>query len=298
MDSRYISMIRASVCIALVVLLLSCCQREISGSYIGKDPNDVYNLQLVKTPDGHLMGQLEGAQLKPDGNLEHVSIGLSGAADGDSIVLSATALGFQVLTLSGNFHGSRLTLTGAQPDPIVLTRSDLNEYNLNLKALAARSQGILAQRKAAAEHQAAAIAAAAERQKIASAHQQFLAQIDGLIQQMESFNTQADVHLSRFPGADGRLRAITEKIEKYVNRERQLAGNPNAGVARAQLAVAANQASMATGQLHNSLESLRSSFQNDAQPFEVKIANLVQGCRAPNFSSELTPGQVAESKAA
>lgn len=95
---------------------------------------------------------------------------------------------------------------------------------------------------------------------------------------MQEFESEADVHLARFPAAEERYRAITTRISEGVDQERQLAGNPRAAVARSQFVVAVSQASIETDQLHNSVESLRSSLQINVQPITKQAGDLEQGC--------------------
>ena len=79
----------------------------------------------------------------------------------------------------------------------------------------------------------------------------FVSQIDQLMRRMAQFDAEADIHFGRFPGAEKGYEGITARVGAYVARERQLAGNTNAAVARGQLSVAANQASIQTEQMHN-----------------------------------------------
>ena len=60
---------RTICCLGLLtvgLLAASGCRREISGTYLATDPNGAVWLQLVRTPDNHLTGQLAISTLKPD----------------------------------------------------------------------------------------------------------------------------------------------------------------------------------------------------------------------------------------
>jgi hypothetical protein len=118
-----------------------------------------------------------------------------------------------------------------------------------------------------------------EAARLNQARANFLAQIDQIITNMGRFNSEADVHLARFPGAEQRDQAITARIADYVSRERALAGNPNTSVARGQLSVAATQASIATDQMHYQTQSMESSLQMNIKPIADKVATLEEGCR-------------------
>src|SRR6185437_10324114 len=153
-----------SVC-GLVALSLVCgCRHDISGSYIASDPGVVVWLQLVRTPDNHLTGQLASATLKPDGTIDRRSVSVAGAVDGEDVTLTGSGLfGLQTGTLSGTINGDTLTLTGAQAQPFVLNRSTLDSYQAQLGDLDKRAQAILAQS-----------AAATARQNVERGHREFL----------------------------------------------------------------------------------------------------------------------------
>ena len=280
-----------TLCITVVALaILSSCQREISGKYLAKFSNGVYWLQLVRTPDNHLSGQLETSILAKDGIISRNAVSITGAVNAGNVTISASLFGLPMVTLSGTFEGNKLTLTGAEPSPVVLTRSDLKEYQQQIDSLNAQSQRILAaERTAAAANQAVAAAAArasgeaaqaaAALQQTADAVQNFISRIQGAVKRMQELNAEADVHLGRFPGAEDRYRAITAKMTEYLNQERRLAGDPNTGVARSQLVVTMTQGSIAMDQLHNAADSLKTSLQMTVQPVAEGAADLAQRCR-------------------
>jgi hypothetical protein len=244
---------RLSLSVIAVLVLLTGCKRDISGTYLVSDNYTVVSLQLVRTPDNHLTGQLAASVMKPDGSIDRKSAPITGAVDGENVTLSGSRLfGLETLTLSGTLEGDKLTLTGAQPTPMILTRSSLTQYQSQMAALDAKSQNILA-----------AKAAAQSRQRTEDAQQNFVSQIDMLIGNMQRFDSEADVHLNRFPNVEKGYQAITAKMNGYVERERQLAGNPNASNTRYQLSNAATQASFVTNQVPYQGESLQSTFDNN-----------------------------------
>lgn len=65
------------------VVLLTGCQRSISGTYLVSDNGSVVWLELVRTPDNHLTGQLSLTTLKPDGTIDRNSVSVAGAIDGE-----------------------------------------------------------------------------------------------------------------------------------------------------------------------------------------------------------------------
>jgi len=277
---------RLSLCIIVAVVILSGCQRDISGTYLASDKASVAWLQLVRTPDNHLTGQLALSSLKSDGTIDRRSTSLNGAVDGENVTLSGSKfLGFDTFTLSGVLRGGTLTLSGGdEPTPIIFKRATLSDYQAQASELNASSQGILN-----------AKAAIRAKQRIAVAETNFVSEIDRLIGNMQRFDSAADVHLGRFPGAEKDYQAITAKVASYVERERQLASNQNASIARSQLYVDANQASFATDQLHNQGEMLQSALESNVKPLADEVSKMGQICAVPTPS--LSPAQNEERSA-
>lgn len=270
-----------SVYAALAVALMSGCQRNISGSYLASDKSAVVWLQVVRTPDDHLTGQLAANVLKPDGTIEQNSASITGAVDGENVTIQGSRFfGLESFVLSGTLNGSVLTLTGAQSAPLTFTRSTPAEFQAKMTELSALSQRTI-QAKAAAQAQQRSLEAQRNAQQRAfEAQRSFVAEIDQLIGRMEQFDSQADVHLGRFPGAEKGYEAITARIAAYVARERQLAGNQNASVMRGQLVVAANQASIQTEQMHNQGVSLQSALEGSIKPIADQATAFEQQCHA------------------
>jgi hypothetical protein len=273
--------------IIAALVFLNGCQRGVSGKYLARFTNGIYWLQLVKTSDNHVAGQLETLLLDKDGTIERNAVAVTGAADGGNVTMSASLLDLQTLTLSGTLSGNKLTLTGGQPSPVVLTRSNLSDYEREVNVLNSQAKQILSTRAEAATRQQA-------EQTLAT----LVNTIEQIVGRMRQFDTEADLHLSRFPAAEDRYGEITAKVTQYVNRERQLGEVQNAAVARGQLGVAANLASLATDQLHNEVQSLQSSFEATIQSIESEAANAEAACRDVSQSGDLTPAQAEARKAA
>jgi hypothetical protein len=261
--------------VVLILLVLTGCQREISGTYVAKSPNEVAFLQLVKTPDSHLTGRLGLVTLGADGTVNQQSVVLSGVVAHNNIILSATAFGVQTATVSGTLDGKQLTLTTLQPDPLIFQRSDENAYQAEVKALNIRARQIIA----------------------AKDNEKFVAETARVIDRMQEFESEVDVHLSRFPQAEESLHSVTTQVSEYVDRERRLVGDPRASVDRGQLDVAAHQASIATDQFQGQLQSLEASLGTSGQTIGSEIGRLSQLCQGPN-PADLTPDQIQARKKA
>lgn len=278
-----------SACGVLAVILMAGCHSNISGAYLASDNSAVVWLQVVRTPDNHLTGQIASNVLKQDGTIEQDSVSITGAVDGENVTIQGSRFfGLESFVLSGTLSGNVLILTGAQSVPLTFTRSTPAEFQAKVAALNARAKSII---------QAKAVAQAQQRTFQAQAN--FVSQVDQLIRRMARFDSQADVHLGRFPGAEKGYQGITARISAYVARERQLSGNSNAGVARGKLSVAANQASIQTEQMHNQGEALQSSLETDVKPMADESVTLEQQCSTVARSTgSLTPQEIENVKAA
>lgn len=301
---------RSASLVLAVTLVLSGCQRDISGKYLAKYTDGICWLQLVRTPDDHLTAQMETDQLHPDGKIERNVVALSGAANGDSITLSASTLGFSTVTLAGSIEHGKLTLIGLQPAPLVLSRSEIAEYQRELTALNSRSQKIVAaiqaaaarakaeqerieaQRRAEQEQskaeqdriEAQRLAeqeqrnAEARREESARRAQNFREAIQQTLTRLQRLDAYADSQLDQFSKAEAQYHAVTAKMSELVNRERQLT-NPNAGLAKSQLALQTNQISLATDQIHYKAQSLQWTIQSNVQPVVSQVEPLQKTCR-------------------
>lgn len=135
----------------------------------------------------------------------------------------------------------------------------------------------------------------AKRILATKANEEFLAEIAQTISRMQEFESEVDLHLSKFPGAEEVLHAVTAKVSEYVDRERRLVGNPQAAVARGQLDVEANQASITTSQFRNSAQSLIASLETSVQAITRETGSLSLRCQSTN-PPDLTPEQIQARK--
>ncbi|SPE22764.1 hypothetical protein SBA5_360002 [Candidatus Sulfotelmatomonas gaucii] len=293
------------------LILITGCHRDISGSYLATDQNSVAWLQLVRTPDNHLTGQLAASIVKPDGTIEHSNVSVSGAVDGENVTLSGSGfLGLQSFILAGTLKGDTLTLTGAQPIPVTLKRATLTVYQQQIATLNTRSQAILkegaaaeaaeaqqrateAQERVQAETQQIAerIAAQAE-QRTFELQEKFVSDIVSITGRMARFDSEADSNLDKFPNVEKSYEGITAKMQEYVERERQLTGNPNASAMRGQLSVAVSQGPLRTEEIHNPAVSLKSALDGNIKSLADQATYFEQQCRAGPNSSKFTPAEI------
>jgi hypothetical protein len=136
---------------SFIIVLVSGCKKDVSGSYLAVDKATVCWLQIVRTPDGNVTGQMAHSVQKQDGNIEHTAVPVTGAANGENVTLTGVgALGMATTTLAGTFNGDELTLTGVQPTPVSLKRATLADHQAQLGEQTTRSQAIISARATAA----------------------------------------------------------------------------------------------------------------------------------------------------
>ena len=260
---------RFAVYILTVVFFLVGCKNNVSGSYLFAENGVILWLQLVRTPDSRLTGQIVMSQLRPDGQIEEKSAPITGAVDGENVTLQTNSLfGLSNRSLSGTFDGDGITLAGADVPPGMMKRASLSDYQAQLATLQKRSSEIVA---------AKTTDEASKRQLQEETN--VVSKIEQLIGHMQRFESEADIQLNKIPDAEKRYEAITSKVNTYVTRERQLARNPNAGVERGQLDVAANQVSLNTDQLHLATDSLQRSLDINIAPLAREVSVLEKGCQ-------------------
>ena len=161
-----------AVCGLAALVLLGGCKKNLSGTYLAEDKGTVCWLQLVRTPDDHLTGQIVSSDLTPGGKIERGSVPLTGAVNGEDVTLTGSSGFLQTsnMTLSGKFDGNTLTVAGVQPAPITLKRATLAEYQARLVDQTTRSQAIISAR-----------ATADAQQRTLEVQRNFIVEVDQLI---------------------------------------------------------------------------------------------------------------------
>jgi len=258
--------------------------------YMATAPNGVYWLDLVQTPDHRLTGEFEEILLKPDGNIDYTKLSVTGAASGTdvSLALAATPLPFVAVTAAGTLGWGKLTLTapfnGREPGTVVFQRSDLQAHQRVVDTLNARSRAMLAEKA-----QLQARRDAEQREQLLEDREQVV--IQQLTNLTESLRRAVAVPLQEdaFRAAEERYRAITLKLQDYLNREQRLANNPNAAVVRSQISVAINQGTIATEQAHMQIEGSERDAASKLAARENELQRAEQVCREqPAASSSST----------
>ncbi len=275
------SQLRISIIVLAAWHLVGCGDKSASGTYIAEFTNAAWLLQLVETPDRHLTGQLETVT-DVDGKIETASYAVSGAVEGNNIAVSLNApvILSQPISASGTFTSSEITLTGMlgsrEPVTHVFKRGAVEKFHSLVQAINAQAATIQA-----------AKATKAANEKAAKERKEFVAGVEYLLQRMGHFGDAVDAATPKLTAASKRYRDITSKMGEYLDRERALAGNRNAGLARSQLVVTMNQGPIATNQLHIDVQQIQIDYNNNAVPLMELVERAYQTCAvAPGTTQE------------
>ena len=233
----------------------------ISGTYVGKDSNAAVLIQLVETAGGQLTGHYERFVLQPDGKLYDVNAAITGAADGQTVVVTIKPSEFfsGSLAASGTIQGHMLHLTGGGNGnslTLDLVQSDETDFRAQVAMLTEQARKINEARIRIDE--ARIRQEAAQQQAKIEADQ--LTHLQSLTREMDVFSGKADTLLLQFGPAEQRCRIITARMRAALAREQSIYGGGQASYARNQIAYAINQASNDANQFHTSVQALQQDF--------------------------------------
>lgn len=108
----------------------------ISGTYVAKNENQAFLIQIIQNDNKQLTGFYQEADLEPDGQLKQLTLNLSGYRDGKILTLTLEPnnlykLFMQPLVLSGSFSGNHIIVDGQSSDfklNLILEKSDAKKY--------------------------------------------------------------------------------------------------------------------------------------------------------------------------
>lgn len=116
------------------------------------------------------------------------------------------------------------------------------------------------------------------RQRTAQQEREFAVQLDNIISRMERDDAILDNYIRMLPITEQNYSAITTQMQRYLERERELAGNPKASVARSQISVAMGQGPIKTERLHNQVQPAQWNFENSGAPLMQQIISHQNAC--------------------
>ncbi|MGH6875831.1 MAG: hypothetical protein ACREHV_00475 [Rhizomicrobium sp.] len=137
--------------------------------------------------------------------------------------------------------------------------------------------------------------AAVALQRMAQQQRQFVSQLDALNHRMKHDDGVFDNWITMLPITEHQYSEITTQMEKYLERERELAGDPRTFAARSQISVAMEQGPLKTDQIHNQVQPAQWNFANNGGPLMQQIKSYQNACdEIRSKASDEPVGQAAQ----
>ncbi len=236
----------------------------ISGTYFGRGDDAAFMVQLVESADHKITGRYAQVVLAKSGAIKQIDAAVSGTTDGRIIVLTITPteLLSASLTTSGTTDGSTLNVTGSlygQTLTLNLHRADEAEFPRAVAALNVRALEVAS----------------------AKAHASMMARIERLNSSITAFAGKVDETSKRLASSqyEKKYRDVTDWMRAAHARQRSILGDGQAFVARSQLGVAINQASIQADQLHLEMDSLLGEVVHERDELIRQNADTFNLCR-------------------
>jgi len=207
---------------------------DMSGTYIGKNANQAFLVQVVQGSNGQLSGFYEEAGLSADGgSVNQDNIPLTGQRDGKTFTITLVPGGLAhffvgSISLSGLYSGSSISLSGqgngftANLDLVKGDASTYGTYVAGLNSQAQTVQNMRAQQAAAQQRLAAQQAVANEE---AAAAQDLENRITNDLNLMASAPATVTTRLQQLGSDADKLRTETAKMQAALAREDALGGS-------------------------------------------------------------------------
>ncbi len=236
---------------------------DISGTYVGTGSNSAFLVEIVETTGGQLTGRYEQTVLRLDGKLDRTIEVITGVSDGHTIVatIKPSEFGATGDPTSGTVEGPILHLSGGGNGHAI----DLNLAKSDEAAYRADVVGLTNQARAITE---------------ARAHADQSSRLSELTKNMLIYSTEADAQLVKFAPIEERFRAITKWMDQALERQKLIYGGGQASLARGQVRLAINQASMAALQLHSGLQSANQDIGAKIHPLFKAAVDFSQRCQS------------------
>ena len=237
----------------------------ISGTYVGKGPNSVSLVQVVETAGGQLAGRYEQTVLQPSGKLDQMIASITGASDGQTVVVTIKPNTDQLfssnITASGTIQGTLLHLSGGGGDgskiDLNLTKSNEADYRALIADISGQARAVTETRARTDE----------------------LTHLSDLTTKMTASSASADAQLDKFPPIEQRYRTITQLMRAALVRQQSIYGDGQASVARSQIGVAINQAGVEAEQLHVALQAANRDIGTKIEPLIKNAVDINQRCQ-------------------
>lgn len=268
------------LCVALLLATIAGCgERNISGSYLAKGQGSIGWLQIVQTPDKHLTGQYETVTVNNDGKLDYHAAPVTGAIDGETVTLAIKVYPLlPPVPRSGIIKGNDLTLTGGESgQPMVVHRAKQDEYTAARQELEAEARVLRAGQADAEQRQRV------ERQMGVDANN-----LRATISQAVWISGRQPKLLERVQQAEAEYVGITQNIRNLMRERRELVSNGESRLEIGRNAVALNQKSIQTDQLHVSVSGGDRATYSEIESTMKRLKAAESRCQ----STQTAPGDM------
>jgi len=209
---------------------------DMSGSYIGKNADQAFLVQMVQGASGQLSGFYEEAGFSADGSaLNQDNIPFTGQRDGKTFIITFAPTGLShffigSISLSGIYSGSTISLNGQDNNlniDLNLAKGDADTYAHYVAVLRSQAQAVRhmrAQRTAAEEEQAEKKAVDNERE---AAAENFENKIATDLKLMANVKVTLAARLMQLGSVANQLKITTIRMQNAQAHENALGDAPS-----------------------------------------------------------------------
>ncbi len=253
----------------------------LSGTYVAESATSAFLVQIVETGNGQLTGRYEQFVLNPDGKTEDMSAQLTGAVNGQTVVVTIKPSGIfgGEIAASGAIRGDKLFLSagaGKGNLNVSLHKSDESEFRAQVAALTAHGGQITGDN---ARRQFA--------QKKDEEVNRILGQTRAIEQKIEAFEQAANNRIPKFDETERRYRSYTSRMQTGLDRERGMVGGWQAKTARGQMSVAISQVAVEAGVYHTNIQVAAGQVNYAINAIQGEIADAEKDCNGADLQVAL-----------
>jgi hypothetical protein len=263
--SKFFVVGHSLILILMAVIVMNSAQAgmlfgNVSGVYVANYINGVAMIQLVETSGNHLTGSYMLVAINTADEVITNNSGVTGAVGGSNISLTLTN---SSKSISAVVTGDNIRVIGLDDNPTVFQKSDINEFEKKVAIIKATSQSNLV------------------RKSEEAAKNKFVSDIDSLNNSMTELITVSENLVQQLGKTEKRLQDITKKMDAFLEKERQLSGNPNmnAGSAQMQLVSSIKEGQSITRSLQWDFFTLQTRFRSNQQTTYNRADEMEPACK-------------------
>jgi hypothetical protein len=276
--------------LVIATTLALCCpalaDSGISGTYVARVGNGAIFIELVETDNGRLTGRYEQMVLQPNGALSNMNASVTGAVNGTSVVVNIKPNGIltEAFTASGTYQSGNLSLSGGATTGSLratMARGEEAEFRTQVAALVSQANRMNAER---------ATQEALQRQ--AQAETEMMQRVRTVSEKMQQFLAQTPTPSNGFPKSEGRIKALTERMQMALARERAIWGRGQASLNRGQISLDIGHMSMDSGVIHMDVTSARRSFETTSGSIWEEWLQIPAPCIQAKEGASILPASI------